>query len=323
MRDMRDLATTRFPCPRFIALSGLVPLAASVMLLSTSAMPARASEGVLEISRTCALQTGCFAGDTPGYPVTISAPGSYRLTSNLTRAIQVGGTQNEHFIEITAADVHVDLGGFRINCFTILGTCNGPGGGIVASGAQANGTSVTNGTIDGVGRTAIELRARARVVNVQALRSGLYGISVSTGSIVTGSVAADNSGQGISANVGCLISDNTVLDNGANGINTGQGTTVTGNAAYNNDGIGIRAGAGSTVSNNTSYANTGHGILAVDGGMVVGNTVYLNSDYGLRVIGSAYRANSVYGNLTGTVDGGENRGDNYCAGTGVVSAFCP
>ena len=31
------------------------------------------------------MQTGRFAGDTPGYPVTLSQPGSYRLTSNLVQ----------------------------------------------------------------------------------------------------------------------------------------------------------------------------------------------------------------------------------------------
>ena len=38
--------------------------------------PAAASDGVLEISRTCAIQTGCFPGDAPGLPVTITMPGA-------------------------------------------------------------------------------------------------------------------------------------------------------------------------------------------------------------------------------------------------------
>lgn len=41
-----------------------------------SSIPASASDGVLEINQTCAIQTGCFAGDTAGLPVTISASGS-------------------------------------------------------------------------------------------------------------------------------------------------------------------------------------------------------------------------------------------------------
>jgi len=42
------------------------------LLVLFLAMPARASDGVLEINQTCAIQTGCFAGDTAGFPVTIS-----------------------------------------------------------------------------------------------------------------------------------------------------------------------------------------------------------------------------------------------------------
>ena len=59
----------------------LLPLIA--LLLLALAGPALAVDGVVEINQTCAVQTGCFSGDTAGYPVTITQPGSYRLTSNL------------------------------------------------------------------------------------------------------------------------------------------------------------------------------------------------------------------------------------------------
>jgi hypothetical protein len=42
-----------------------------------------ASDGQLEINQACAVNTGCFPGDDPGFPVTITQPGSYRLTGNL------------------------------------------------------------------------------------------------------------------------------------------------------------------------------------------------------------------------------------------------
>ena len=37
---------------------------------------------------------------------------------------------------------------------------------------------------------------------------------------------------------------------------------------------------------------------------------------------SAYRENVITLNSSGTVNGGVNRGDNYCAGPGNIS-FCP
>jgi hypothetical protein len=47
------------------------------------AAPALAVDGVLEINQTCALETGCFAGDSAGFPVEVIVSGSYRLTGNL------------------------------------------------------------------------------------------------------------------------------------------------------------------------------------------------------------------------------------------------
>ena len=39
--------------------------------------------GQFEIDQTCAIDTGCFPGDDPGYPVTITEPGTYTLTGDL------------------------------------------------------------------------------------------------------------------------------------------------------------------------------------------------------------------------------------------------
>jgi hypothetical protein len=62
----------------------------SLLLVLFFCLPpaAYAAEGIAEINQTCAVQTGCFAGDSPGFPVTIdgSAGGSYRLTSDLSVA---------------------------------------------------------------------------------------------------------------------------------------------------------------------------------------------------------------------------------------------
>ena len=41
------------------------------VLLLTVAAPALAVDGVLEVNQTCAVETGCFAGDTAGFPVTV------------------------------------------------------------------------------------------------------------------------------------------------------------------------------------------------------------------------------------------------------------
>src|SRR5688572_23105176 len=74
-------------------------------------------------------------GDTPGFPVTITQPGSYRLTSNLTVS-----NENTTAIRITTNDVTIDLNGFRLKgpvvCSGPQGNCNlgGTGAGVDATG---------------------------------------------------------------------------------------------------------------------------------------------------------------------------------------------
>jgi hypothetical protein len=110
----------------------------TLLFLLALATPALATDGVLEINQTCAVQTGCFPGDTAGFPVTISALGSYRLTSSLV----VG---NGSVIDVDTSRVSIDLNGFSIrcepaaNCFLVVGS------GI--NGANADDVTVRNGMI--------------------------------------------------------------------------------------------------------------------------------------------------------------------------------
>jgi hypothetical protein len=49
------------------------------LLFLVLAGPALAVDGVLEINQTCAVQTGCFAGDIPGFPPSPTAAPESRL----------------------------------------------------------------------------------------------------------------------------------------------------------------------------------------------------------------------------------------------------
>ncbi len=293
----------------------LLPLYA--LLLLALAGPALAVDGVLEINQTCAVQTGCFSGDTAGYPVTITQSGSYRLTSNLRRAIQLGGSQNESFIEISIDDVSVDLGGFLISCATILGgSCSGDGSGVSTSVEPVvAGTSVRNGSITGMGLYGVLLGPQSEVSSLRVRRNGFEGITVSNGSTVSGNTAYLNGSTGISAGLGSTVSGNTAHFNGFAGITAGTGSTVSGNTAHNNGDDGIIASSGSTVSGNTAFRNGGDGIFASVGSTVQGNTVRENVGFGL-FLGSdtGYRANVITLNVTGTVMGGVNAGGNVCNG---------
>lgn len=68
---------------------------------------AHAADGAYEINQDCAV-VGCFAGDAPGLPVTISQPGRYVLTSNLVANV------NANLIDGGASFVDLDLNGFTL-----------------------------------------------------------------------------------------------------------------------------------------------------------------------------------------------------------------
>src|SRR5262245_5267299 len=77
-------------------------------LLNLVASDARAVDGVVEINQARALAGGVTPGDDPGYPVTITQAGSYRLTGSLSNPI------GQSAILINSIDVTLDLGGFEV-----------------------------------------------------------------------------------------------------------------------------------------------------------------------------------------------------------------
>ena len=68
-----------------------------------------AVDGVVLIDQNRALAGGVTPGDFPGFPISITQPGSYRLSGNLTVGANVTSA-----IEISANNVTLDLNGFQI-----------------------------------------------------------------------------------------------------------------------------------------------------------------------------------------------------------------
>src|SRR5213079_870780 len=99
-----------------------------------------------------ALAGGVTPGDAPGFPVTLSVAGSYRLSGNLTVP-----DENTNAIVVSADNVTIDLNGFSILgpvvCSGNPVSCNfttGTGTGVIVDGLHPNLTLV-NGTIRGMG----------------------------------------------------------------------------------------------------------------------------------------------------------------------------
>ena len=184
---------------RFARLAGLASIAA-FGLVALGPIDSAAADGVAEINQTCAIETGCFPGDPAGFPVLITAPGSYRLTSNLV----MSGTSTAA-IQINASRTSVDLGGF-----TLQGpvTCTGSGPTLactptgIAPGIQssvlAHVVSISNGAVTGMGGGGIVLNGRQnRIAAVRADSNGVVGILSNQSAVITDSSAQLNDGFGI------------------------------------------------------------------------------------------------------------------------------
>ncbi len=217
-------------------------------LLLGLAGPLYAGGGVIEFNQARALAGGVTPGDTPGFPVTISQPGSYRLSGNLTVP-----DANTTAINITANNVTVDLNGFMIGgpsvCtfgndgYVTSCTPTGTGNGINADWG-ISGTTVLNGTIQGMGNNGVDVKNAARVEKVRAVNNAGIGIlTAGGGSIVTGNIANSNMwgiySQGDALGV---TTNNTAIGNGADGI--GGLSLTTGNTTAYNGGFGLSFAAG-------------------------------------------------------------------------------
>lgn len=304
---------------RWIAASGIALISILIDL------PAQASEGVIEIHQTCATTGGCFPGDAAGFPVTITASGSYRLSSNLT----IPNTTSTA-IDVNAEQVSIDLNGFAIIGQTVCsGTplvCTpslGSGYGVDAGGFGF--VRVVNGSVRGMGNAGLFLGNDAEVANVRATSNRGGGIQVNQRSRIVGSIAAENDGGGITFGSGSIVANTVSANNSGIGIFAGSSTTsgiVTGNVSYQND-YGIRMDSFDGVARqNTVCESRFDGILVGQGFEVSGNTVYSNTRNGLATTGgwkSGFTDNVVSGNSVADVQTGQgtfvDRGGNSCGGT--------
>jgi hypothetical protein len=228
------------------------------VIVAALASDAHAVDGVKLIDQARALAGNVSPGDGPGFPVTISVPGSYQLSSDLTVP------PNTTAIAITTANVTLNLNGFNI-----LGNGGSSGSGIESAFANV---AVANGTVSGMGGSGVDVGDHARVERVRALSNGRYGVLVGSRSTVVENTASFNGLSGIRAGGVAMVTGNAADDNAENGVTAGAGSSVTGNKAGGNDADGIIVEIGSTVSGNTAFANAVNGISVRCPSAIVGNT---------------------------------------------------
>jgi hypothetical protein len=186
-------------------------LAVAAALLATSA--SFAGDGIKLINAASAQAGGITPGDGPGYPVTITQPGSYRLAGNL-----IVSDPYTSAIEITADNVTLDLAGFVIQ---------GP----VLSYGYGNNMSFQPADARGAGVSVSNFRRFA-------LRNGMivgFGLGVA---------AANEHGSGSAGIVEDIHVNRIVLD----GIRVGRSSRVLRNTVVRVGGVGI-VGAGRIAEN--------------------------------------------------------------------------
>lgn len=258
----------------------------SVFVL-TLASSAYAVDGVVLIDQNRALAGNVTPGDDPGFPVSLTKSGSYRLSSDLLISdINLTGISIE-----TGQAVSIDLNGFSIRGVHSGGArpCQAttPGKGIGTGLGNATDVDIRNGTIERMGCDGILLIGFGNMVqNVRVRGNGATGIQL-TGVII----------------------NNTITNNGGEGISSFD-AVVTGNHISDNDADGIVIFVG-VVSNNTVTNNSDHGLF------VPGSS----GNPGTRV---AYSNNVFSGNNANGVQvfGGIQTGANVCAAL-AVGTVCP
>jgi hypothetical protein len=251
-------------------------------------------DGVTLIDQNAAMNGNVTPGDAPGFPVTLSRSGSYRLSGNLTSS-----EPNVDFIQIAADNVRLDLGGFSIVgpnvCTTSPTRCtySGPGHGVqtikLSGGSQPANVRVMNGTVQGVSGYGVVVFGAGNVVErVHAVMNGGTAIYTNRGAVID--CVVDRNGGGGFPVIAASVRNTVVTNNATGGITTADGL-IQGNVVMNNDGPGIRAYA-STVTGNIVSANLGFGIEAVCPGVVKDNTATRNRSADIATNGACTMADN-------------------------------
>src|SRR5690349_1543768 len=176
----------------------------AALLIVSFASAAHAVDGVVLIDQNRALAGGVTPGDAPGFPISINAPGIYKLGSNL-----VVPNENTTAIMVNVDNVTIDMNGFAIlgpnlcatDGFHVAQPCTRPGTGYgidagTGNPALVNNTRVSNGTIDGVGYIGVFANVNARIERMNITNSGSAGI-YTLGGVITDTLVRANGDTGI------------------------------------------------------------------------------------------------------------------------------
>ena len=192
-------------------------------------------------------------------PYTITNPGSYYLTTNLTGVLGQSG------ISINASDVTLDLAGFVLQ--GIRGALDGIA--IINFPAYTN-IMVGNGSVrDWPGKGVnVNLAPRSVLNNLRVINNGGIGIYSGGGAIVSGCFAEANGGDGMDVAGAATVRDCVATGNHGNGFYLGSGSSIFNSVAVANTGLGIGSDGAGLISGCTANQNGTAGIYIYSSGVV-------------------------------------------------------
>lgn len=244
-------------------------------------------------------------------PYTISQPGSYYLTTNLSCAVCTNFSTPG--INILASGVALDLMGFEL--VGMPGSTDGIG----ANHSNTN-VFIHNGTVrdwDGAGVNGLGSLGY-QFKNLRVVNNGERGISTGPASLVSDCLAMRNgrvtASSGIDLGRDSIAKDCVAISNAITGFQADIGATVRDCTARGN-GVGFAVHNGAVITGCTAIENSSDGITATDRCRVIGNLCIGNGFAGTGINIFGY-GNVVDGNtaISNNINGVGLRGGIVCIG---------
>lgn len=200
-------------------------------------------------------QTAISQAKGMSFPITLSSPGSYKLTSNLVVPA------NSHGIVISSPNVTLDLNGFTISgpvtCAS-AGVCSMAQAGFNGISASVPNTVIRNGTIKGFQGAGIQIGGASELEDLLVTENagvGLVGGSQAQGQNVVNRVRATfNKSFGIYL-FASVVSHSTATANGQGGYYLNF-SSLFDSAASSNIGVGVFGGSHLLVRGTRADSNT-------------------------------------------------------------------
>jgi hypothetical protein len=260
------------------------------------------------IDQSRALAGSITPGDTPGFPIVISKPGSYILTSNIT----VTGPANTTLLIITSDDVTLDLNGY-----VMIGL------GAYAIGIEASdkkNIEIMNGTIKYVSGLGFGSHCRVKNLRVFGARTGInigpYGM------VKNCTIDANDTGLVAGA---CCVLGNNIVHACEWVLQAGHGSIVHGNTLQLTGFSGnTLTASGSVITHNSVVGgvnmNDQRQVVGVtaDKGSIVTNNKVCNTSIGLKLSNDTGYVHNVLTDNNTNVMGGISMGSNICG-----TSLCP